>query len=172
MPTTPGSLYAVATAANGSVVAQQWVNTTGAPAALRISVKDGQYVGGADGTMVARCADAALVQVEVVDAAGAVVPTAADNVTFALTGALVPGVAIAGTSNGDPACLVNSKSAWRPAFHGLVMAVITAGDATGTVTVTASAPGMADVSVDLPVVAADVRALAAYYWCKAAGARM
>ena len=172
VPTTPGSLYAVATAANGSVVAQQWVNTTGAPAALRISVKDGQYVGGADGTMVARCADAALVQVEVVDAAGAVVPTAADNVTFALTGALVPGVAIAGTSNGDPACLVNSKSAWRPAFHGLVMAVITAGDATGTVTVTASAPGMADVSVDLPVVAADVRALAAYYWCKAAGARM
>ena len=170
VPTTPGSLHAVGSDAAGAVVAEAWVNTTGPAAGLRISVKDGAYVGGADGTMVARCNDAALVQVEVVDAAGRVVPTASNNVTFALGGTAVPGVQLAGTSNGDPACLVNSKSPWRPAFHGLVMAVVIAGDSVGTVTVTASSPGLATVSVQLPVVAA-TPAQAAAWWCKAAGPR-
>jgi beta-galactosidase len=170
VPTTPGSLHAVGSDAAGAVVAEAWVNTTGPAAGLRISVKDGAYVGGADGTMVARCNDAALVQVEVVDASGAVVPTASNNISFALAGTAVPGVTLAGTSNGDPACLVNSKSPWRPAFHGLVMAVVIAGDSAGTVTVTASSPGFQTVSVQLPVVAASP-AQAAAWWCRAAGAR-
>jgi len=50
----PGSLYAAGYLNGTSTpVAEQWVNTTGAPAALRISIKDG--VGS---TLYAGCADA------------------------------------------------------------------------------------------------------------------
>ena len=47
--------------------------------------------------------------------------------------------------NGDPACLVNDKSATRPAFHGLVLGVVQGTLDTGTVTVTASAEGIIGV---------------------------
>lgn len=54
----PGSLYAAGYLNGTSTpVAEQWVNTTGAPAALRISIKDG--VGS---TLYAGCADAGALQ--------------------------------------------------------------------------------------------------------------
>ena len=140
VPFVPGSLHAVAYTA-GVQVAEMWRNTTGAPAALQISIKDGF---GAQ--MVAGCADTALVQVSVVDAAGLVVQAASNVVTFAVSGPATLG----GTGNGDPACHTPDKSATRPAFHGWVLAVIQGGDAPGTVTVTASSPGFAPVSVSIP----------------------
>ncbi len=72
------------------------VKTAGAPAALRISVKDSMP--GPEG-LIADCSDVALVQVEVVDSAGVVVPYASDEVTFTVTGPATLG----GTGNGDPA---------------------------------------------------------------------
>ena len=90
--------------------------------------------------MTRSCYDAALVMAEVVDSAGAVVPYAEMNVTFTVTDG--PGV-IAGTSNGDPSCLVNNLSPTRPAFHGLAMAVVLAPTIQrGNITITASADGL------------------------------
>jgi beta-galactosidase len=88
------------------------------------------------------------------------VPGAADNVTFTVTGPAT----LAGTGNGDPACLVNNKSPTRPAFHGLVLAVILGGTETGTVTVGASAPGMQPVSLTIPQVTPPAGWSA--FWCK------
>ena len=138
-------------AANSStVVASKKVVTAGAPAALRISIKD-DMPSAAVGGMVAGCKDVALVQVEVVDAAGVVVPDASAQVTFALSG--TADATLGGTGNGDPACHVNDKSPTRPAFHGLVLAVVLGGEVPGTATVTASAPGLAPVSVDIAQIA-------------------
>ena len=63
------------------------------------------------------------------DSAGNVVPNGDNEVTFSLSGAGT----IAGTANGDPTCHVNNKSPSRPAFHGLVSAVILVGDDNGLV---------------------------------------
>ncbi len=71
-------------------------------------------------------------QVEVIDAAGNVVPTASDVVTFSVTADLGAGY-LQGTANGDPSCLVNNLSPSRPAFHGLVLGVVAIGDAPGLV---------------------------------------
>jgi hypothetical protein len=72
-----------------------------------------------------------VLQVAVVDAAGTVVPTASDVVTFTVSGPAT----LVGTANGDPSCLVNNLSPSRPAFHGLVLGVLTSGDQTGPVRV-------------------------------------
>jgi len=136
-------------------VAVGWANTTGPAASLVISIKDG--VGA---TLVAGCSDVAYVQVAVVDAAGAVVPVASDEVTFTLSGVGT----IAGTANGDPSCLVNNKSPSRPAFHGLVLAVVMAGDEAGLIKVQASAPGLGTASLVLTV-QEQPQGFSAY-WCK------
>ena len=140
VPYVPGSIRAVAYTA-GVQVSEVVRNTTGPAASLAIAVKDNF---GAQ--LVAGCADVALVEVSIVDANGAVVNAAANNVTFAASGP----AALAGTGNGDPACHTPDKSATRPAYHGWVMAVVQGGDAAGTVTVTATSPGFAPVSVSIP----------------------
>ena len=141
VPFAPGSLHALAYK-NGTsaALAEHWVNTTGAPAALRVSVRDGFGA-----TMVAGCHDVALVMVEVVDAAGLVVDTDA-TVTFEV---LSGPATLAGTANGDPSTLVNNLSPTRPAFHGLALGVLRGGADAGTVTVQASAPGLPPVSLSV-----------------------
>lgn len=139
----PGSITAVGYM-NGSTtgVVEVSRNTTGAPAALLISVKDG--VGSA---LVAGCADVALVQVQVVDAQGLEVPYANNVVTFSVTGA----GAYIGGGNGDPAEHTPDKSPSRPAFHGLLLGVFQAGDEVGILTVQATADGLPPVTLTLPV---------------------
>jgi beta-galactosidase len=149
VPYVPGSYTVNAYATNGSVpVASKTVTTAGAPASLRISVKDGMP--GPLG-LIAGCKDVALVQVEVVDAAGTVVPSAGNNVTFTVSGSA--GATLGGTGSGDPSDHTNDKSPARPAFHGMVLAVVLGGAAPGTVTVAAAADGLAPVSLDIPQVA-------------------
>jgi beta-galactosidase len=121
-------------------------NTTGAPAALRVSIKDGMP--GPQG-MVAGCVDVGLVQVEVVDASGLVVPTANNTLTFSITGPATLG----GTGNGDPSDHTNDKSPVRPAFHGLALAVILGGSEAGSVVVSVSTPGLPTASVTIPQIA-------------------
>lgn len=93
--TQPGNITAVAYSAAGSVVATTTVATTGAPAALRVTLVDvGPPTYAADGS------DVAIFSVEVVDAGGALVPSARVPLTFAVSSG--PGV-IYGVGNGDPA---------------------------------------------------------------------
>jgi beta-galactosidase len=74
-------------------------------------------------------------------------PYSGNNITFAVSGA---GTYIAG-GNGDPSCHVADKSVWRPAFHGLPLGVVQAGDASGAITVNTSADNLQPVTLTLPV---------------------
>ena len=161
VPYAPGTLTARAYRANNgtTVIAKTDVTTTGAPASLRASIKDGVGAFGmaADGT------DVALVMVEVLDSAGRVVPTADNIITFAVsTLPLAPVAAqIIGTGNGNPSSHTPDKSLRREAFNGLALAVVqsvaaasVSGGASGSaptaaVTITASSPGLQDSSVDI-----------------------
>lgn len=146
VPFAAGAICAFAYV-NGSEApaATTCVNTTGAPVALHISVKDGIGLP----ALLAGCADAALVQVAVVDAGGAVVPYAQHPVTFTLSGPAT----IAGTANGDPASLEPNTGASRRAFHGRALAVVKGGALGGNVTVTASTPGIPPATLTLQQVA-------------------
>jgi beta-galactosidase len=144
VPFAAGSYYTVAYDSNGVAVATTAVNTTGAPVALRASIRDGYgeqlYTG---------CFDFGLVMVEVVDAQGLVVPYASNSVTVSVAGTASSWVE--GTGNGDPAGHENNKSPTHAAFHGLMLGVIGGGNDVGTITVTASSPGLTPSSVQMPV---------------------
>ena len=126
------------------MVAVDSVLTTGAPAALRLSLEDNNgRPCAADG------ADVALVRCEVVDAAGHVVPGASNKVTFTVGGP----AAVYGVSNGDPANLTPDKvgqkdlaygGVWAvPTFMGLVRAIVqTQAGKPGQVVVHATAAGL------------------------------
>lgn len=157
VPYAAGTLTARAYRANETKsVAQTSVTTTGAPASLRASIKDGV---GADG-IVADGTDVALVMVEVLDSAGRVVPTADSVITFSVSNQQIRGAVaqIIGTGNGNPSSHTPDKSLIREAFNGLALAVVqsVAGAAppspsatVRSVTVTVSSPGLDGGSVDI-----------------------
>ncbi|KAI7321851.1 beta-galactosidase [Hortaea werneckii] len=109
----PGTLF-VQTYRNGGAWANDTVCTTSEPSDLRLMADRSEIEG--DG------ADLAFVTLEVVDAHGHVVPTAANNVTFALDG---PGEIVA-TDNGDPTSFVAFSSLTREAFSGKALAIVRA----------------------------------------------
>lgn len=156
VPFVPGTVHAIAYN-NGVAVADTWKNTTGAPVALKASIRDNIGT-----TLYAGCyGDAALVMVDVVDANGLVVPYANNLITFTTTG---PGM-FAGTCNGDPADLTNNKVNYRPAYHGKALGVILGPDASGagsTITVSVSSPGLTGDSINIPVAAPDSTV---GHWC-------
>ncbi len=149
-----GELKAVAYDAAHRTIATQTVATTGAAAALRVSIKDGVGNATADGHaggLVAGCDDVALVMVEVVDAAGRRVPTASDVVSLEVVPAGGAPLAFLGGGNGDPSELTSDKSAVRPAFHGLLLGVYGSTSQAGRATVLATAPGLASASIQIEV---------------------
>jgi len=99
--------------------------------------------------------DVAVVTVCVLDAQNRIVPVAADEIAFELIG---PG-RIIGVGNGDPSShepdvyragapgangAKPSASPWkRRVFHGLAQVLVQSGRAAGTITLRASAPGLA-----------------------------
>jgi len=132
------------------VLATKSVHTTGPASSLRVSIKDGVGNSTSDGHaggLIAGCLDVALVKVEVVDAAGRVVPTADNNVTLSHTG---PATFLGG-GNGDPACHTSDRSPSRPAFHGLLLGVYASTRGVGTVTVSATAPGLSPAKLSIEV---------------------
>lgn len=76
----PGKLEAVGYDAKGKVVSRHAVETTGDPAALRLTPRTGPGGWRADGS------DLALVDVEVVDSQGRRVPTALNTISFSTSG--------------------------------------------------------------------------------------
>jgi beta-galactosidase len=85
------------------------------------------------------------VAVSVVDAKGRVVPTADNMVTFRIAGPAV----VCGVGNGDPSCHEPDKASKRSAFNGYCMAVLQAGEKAGSVTLTATSPGLTSATVVL-----------------------
>jgi beta-galactosidase len=140
VPYTPGTLVAKAYDRAGQIVATDTVTTAGAPSALRLSADQTTII--ADGEEVIPIA------VSVVDSQGHFVPTASDLVTFSVSG---PG-RIVGVGNGDPSDHASDKASQRRSFNGHCLAVVGA-DRTGSIAVTARAPGLAPATIVLRAVA-------------------
>ena len=145
VPYTPGWIEARATKA-GSTPMITRRETTGAPAAVQLMPDRA--------TLDADGEDVSVIEVRIVDANGHVVPTADHEVTFTLSG---PGRLI-GVGNGDPSSHEadrvppGSNAPWkRRAFSGLGMALAQATKEAGTVTVTATSPGLAAGSTTITV---------------------
>jgi beta-galactosidase len=138
VPYEPGIVKAVGKK-NGQIVCTEIIETTGKPAAIRLTADRSQ--------LTADNQDVAHVKVEVVDEKGRVVPTADNLVIFKITGSgKLPGL-----DNGNPSDHEPYKSGQRKVFNGLGLAIIQAGKIPGEITLTASSDGMEDVSVEITV---------------------
>ncbi|HSY17917.1 MAG TPA: beta-galactosidase, partial [Candidatus Acidoferrales bacterium] len=113
------------------------VETTGAPAALRLS-PDRTAID-ADG------ADVSVINVAVVDSQGRVVPTADNPVHFELNG---PGKII-GVGNGDPSSHEADKAVERKAFNGLAQVIVQSSQRAGVISLTATAKDLKTATVKI-----------------------
>lgn len=162
VPYVPGELRAVASDAAGQTIAVHSVSTTQPAHSLRLSFKDdvgNSTADGHGGGIVAGCRDVALVMVEVVDAAGHLVPIASPLVTLSHAGTAA---VFAGGGNGDPADHTPDKSSTRRAFHGLLLGVYISTNTVGRVVVRASSPGLAAAELTIAVAAP---AFTTKWWC-------
>ena len=140
VPYQPGTLQARGFGTDGKATATDTVETTGAPASLRLST---------DRTALkADSEDLTMIEVDVLDALGRIVPTADSRVTFAVTGA----GHIAGVGNGDPSDHDPDKANSRKAFGGKCLVIIGTGDALGAIRLTATAPGLTGATLSLRAV--------------------
>ncbi len=125
----PGNIRAVSRK-NGVQVAEQQINTAGAPSAIRLTPDRTEIA--ADGS------DLAYFTVEIVDADGNVCPLADNEVYFAVSGS---GVNV-GVDNGSPVSLESFKADTRHAFYGKALLIVQSTRTSGAITVTASADGL------------------------------
>ena len=125
----PGTLKAVGHRGNAAVAT--FVHETASePAAISLFCDDTTIR--ADRTGVAHVA------ATIVDAEGRFVPIANHDVTLDVDG---PATLI-GLENGDPIDSTNYKLKHRKAFHGMLLAIVQAGDEAGTVIIRATAEGL------------------------------
>jgi beta-galactosidase len=138
VPYEPGVLKAVGKRA-GQIVCTEEVRTTGAPAAIRLSVDRAAIAG--DGR------DVAHVKVEIVDADGLVVPTADNLVQFEIEGQ----GRLIGVDNGDPRDHDSFQRPQRRAFNGLCLAFVQSNRTSGRIRLTARAKGLGEASVQMDI---------------------
>ena len=130
----PGTLSARGYDADGKVIAETKVETTGAPAAIELEPDRT--------TLAADGQDISLVTVKIVDAQGRTVPAANNRVTFKVTGA----GGLIGVGNGDPASHESDKGNQRCAFNGLCLTIVQSTRASGKITIQAESPGLNSAS--------------------------
>jgi len=136
VPYEPGTLRAVGTK-NGQQVAATEVSTTGDPAALELSVDRD--------SIRADRRDVAHVTVKVVDAQGRVHPDADNEIAFEIQGE----GRLIGVDNGDMSSHEDFKGKQRKASHGLCLAIVQSGAAAGQIRITATSPGLKQVSATI-----------------------
>jgi beta-galactosidase len=132
VPFRPGRLVAVATD-NGRRVASDELVTAGPAHAISLAP---DRPGGSMTFLTA----------SIVDDHGVVVPSAANTIHFTVTG---PG-RLAGVDNGRQENAQGYQEPSVPAFNGMAVAVIAATGSRGTITVTATSPGLARARTTLP----------------------
>ena len=113
----------------------QEIVTAGEPARIELTADREAII--ADGQ------DVVHVTARVLDAAGNLVPTAGDLITFEVEGE----GRIIGVDNGDPASHELFQADHRRAFNGLCLAIIQAARTPGTIRVKASASGVTSGSI-------------------------
>jgi beta-galactosidase len=109
----------------GAVVLTAKRETTGAPAAIKLSAQRDEI--DADGE------DIAIVRAEVLDGGGRHVPTADNFINFKISGAGV----LLGVGNGDPNCQESDKEPKRSLFSGLAQLIVQATQIPGVITIDA-----------------------------------
>lgn len=135
----PGTLEVVVYR-DGREWARDVVKTAGRPAALRAEAVNGEIV--SDGE------DVAYVNVSVIDAEGNAVPTAGDEISFAVEG---EGVVVA-TDSGFEGDMSDFRLSNHRAFNGRVLGIVRAKEGSaGTLKVTVSASGLESASVRIDV---------------------
>jgi beta-galactosidase len=134
VPFTAGTLTALGVK-DGKVIRTVELHTTGSPAKLGLTVYRPR----------SRPGDVAHVAVQVLDAEGRVVPTADDEITFALQG---PG-RILGVDNGRPDSHESYQGPSRRAFNGLALVIIQSAGSGGGLTLSASSPGLAPAQIGI-----------------------
>jgi beta-galactosidase len=120
----PGVLEARGTK-NGKVVLTEKRETTGGPESIKLTTDRTEI--NADGE------DIAVLRVEVLDKQGRAIPTAANMISFKVTGE----GALIGVGNGDPNCQESDKAPKRSLFNGLAQLIVQASKTPGTITVEA-----------------------------------
>jgi beta-galactosidase len=130
VPWAAGTLRAEAKR-GGQVVATQEIKT--AAVASQIKLLPDRTEIAADGR------DLIFVTADVQDAMGVFVPNAMNSLTFTVTGPSK----LAGVDNGDPTDTTSYVSPTRNALNGKALAIVQSTGAAGTITVTATASGLA-----------------------------
>lgn len=138
VPYEAGDLKAIGKR-NGEVILEQEISTAGAPTQIKLTA-DREAIA-ADGR------DVVHLMVQVLDEQNYPVPTADDLIIFDVQG---PG-RIIGVDNGNPVSHESFQSNQRAVFNGLCLAIIQSTTASGTLRVTASAPGLKAGSVTVKV---------------------
>ena len=133
----PGTLSAKGYDSDGKVIASDMVQTTGAPAALKLKTDRINLT--PDGE------DLTMVEVDVVDAQGRIVPTADNRVTFSVRGAGF----VAGVGNGNPGDHDPDRGSSRRAFNGKCLVIVGVGERPGDVQLTAASPGLKSAGLGL-----------------------
>jgi beta-galactosidase len=134
----PGSIRAVGLDASGAKLCETEMHTASEPAAVKLSLTTGPSGLLADG------ADVALVQVEVVDAAGRRCPTALNNIDFDLTG---PAEWRGGIAQGRSDNFILSKS--LPVECGVNRVLVRSTREAGAIKLTASSAGLKSAALEL-----------------------
>jgi beta-galactosidase len=132
---SPGKLVAKGTY-NGQQI-EDARETTGEPAAIRL-ISDRSL-------LAADNADLAVMNVEIVDSQGRVVPVADNKVTFTLAGP----AKLIGVGNGDPSSHEHDKADSRSAFNGLAQAIVQTTSKSGRIEFKAESPGLKSATVVL-----------------------
>jgi beta-galactosidase len=120
----PGVLEARGTK-DGKVVLTEKRETTGGPETIRLTADRTEI--NADGD------DVAVLKVEVLDKEGRAIPTAANHISFKVSGE----GALIGVGNGDPNCPESDKEPKRSLFNGLAQVIVQSTRTPGTITVEA-----------------------------------
>jgi beta-galactosidase len=134
VPYEPGTVIANGYDRHGNLIGTDEIQTTGAPTALKL-IPDHT-------TLYADGEDVVTVEVDVVDAAGRLVPTAGNLINFSVKG---PGV-ITGVGNGNPSDHDPDKANYREAFWGKALVILGATDKPGSIRLTASSDGLTSAS--------------------------
>jgi beta-galactosidase len=136
MPYSPGTLQAISRRA-GKTVLTGTVKTAGPAAKIELTADRSQ--------LRANGKDLSFVTVRVLDAAGNLVPDAANLVKFTVNG---PGF-VAGVDNGYQASMESFNASERKAYNGVALAIIQTKEQGGQITLRAETEGLTGASVTL-----------------------
>lgn len=137
-PYAPGNISVIGYK-GGQAVKTTKIETTGAPASLRVTANRTDLK--ADGE------DVVLLKVETLDDQGRFVPTASNLIRFEVSGS----GKLIGVGNGDPSCHESDLGPERSLFGGLALGIVQTSRQAGNVTVKVTAPGLKETVLTLPV---------------------